>query len=216
MSTMRLLLDMDDPCLDQYREEIRGRVSVVISQRTTVTALLNENWRYAADCFKFFSVTNDDFVYRTEGWDVKMTHSINWWGNGTGISYANDLLQGVHMPTTSIVSRDIVQALGWLQMPRLIHLFGDNVWKHIGQRCDCLWYHPEVTIEHRHFFARKAVEDEIYKRTNSKAMYDDDKANYIKWLYGEAPGDIDKVKRLVAVKQQFLSARLPKTDKINP
>jgi hypothetical protein len=197
MSSLRLCLDNDDPQLDQYREGIRGRVSYTISIQNTITNLINDNWKYSADCFKWFCVTNDDFVYRSEGWDEKLIASLKAYGGGTGIVYGNDLLQGVHMPTTSIVSRDIVEALGWLQMPRLIHLFGDNVWKHLGQRAECLYYRPDVIIEHKHFYGGKAVEDEIYKRTNARSMYDADKANFIKWLYAESPGDIEKVKALV-------------------
>ena len=200
-SSLRLLLDNDDPLLNKYHELIRGRASCVISIQSTITNLINDNWKHSADCFRWFSVTNDDFIYRTDGWDEKLLASLEAYGGGTGIVYGNDLLQGVRMPTTSIVSRDIVEALGWLQMPRLIHLFGDNVWSHIGQKAECLFYRPDVIIEHKHFFGGKAVEDEIYKHTNSRSMYDADKANFIKWLYAESLVDIDKVKALVERKR---------------
>ena len=211
-SSLRLLLDNDDPMLDEYLATIKGRVSYVISLQDTITNLVNDNWKYSAECFQWFSVTNDDFVYQTDGWDEKLLASLETYGGGTGIAYGNDLLQGVRMPTTSIVSRDIVEALGWLQMPRLIHLFGDNVWSHIGKKAECLFYRPDVVIEHRHFHSRKSLEDATYQITNSKQMYDADKANYIKWLYTESPADIDKV-RAVVERNRPIRGQMP-TEKI--
>lgn len=196
MSTLKLYLDMDDPCLDEYLDLIGKKAGYTFGDRKPVTQIINENWQYSAECFKWFSVTNDDFVYRTNGWDLKLTGEILLHG-GLGIAYGNDLLQGINMPTSSVVSREIVEVLGWLQMPLLTHLYGDNVWKDIGIMAKCLFYRPDVIIEHKHFFGRKAQEDDIYRNTNSKEMYDKDGLAYYQWLRGCAKEDIKKVETLL-------------------
>jgi hypothetical protein len=196
MSTLKLLLDMDDPCLDEYISLIGSKVPYTIAQRKPVTNIINENWKFSSHCFRWFSVTNDDFIYHTDSWDLKMIGTLKLHG-GLGIVYGNDLLQMANMPTTSIISREIPEALGWLQMPLLTHLFGDTVWQLIGSKAQCLHYRADIIIEHRHYFARKADQDDIYKRTNSKEMYDLDTIAYMKWLNENAKEDIIKIQNLV-------------------
>ncbi len=196
MSTLKILLDMDDPCIDQYRDLIGKKCSYSIGFRNSITMLINESWQFSADCFKWFSVTNDDFIYKTDGWDLKLIGTLKLHG-GIGIVYGNDLLQGANMPTTSIVSREIADALGWLQMPRLTHLCGDNAWKIIGTRAGCLFYRDDVIIEHCHYMARKAKEDDTYKHTNAGAMYDRDLLALHNWITNEGDADCTKIKYLV-------------------
>lgn len=195
MSTLKLLLDNDDPCLEEYFE-LCSKVSFVVEERSTITKMINSHWESSSDCYKWFSVTNDDFIYKTDCWDLKLIGNLKLFG-GYGIAYGNDLLQGVNMPTTSVVSREIVNELEWLQMPRLTHLFGDTVWQTIGLNTKCLFYSPEVIIEHRHYMGNKAVQDDIYKKTNSREMYDRDTIAYMDWHVNDAKKDIEKVKNLL-------------------
>ena len=191
-SSLHLLLDMDDPCLDEYRLLVGGKVgSIVVDFQQTITKLINSNWGFSADCFRWFSVTNDDFVYRTDGWDEQLI------ARGPGIAYGNDLCAGVNMPTTSIISREIVEALGWLQLPTLTHLYGDCVWKHIGTEAKCLFYSKDVIIEHCHYFSNKAVKDETYRRTNSDEMYSRDSEAFKKWKLERASDDVEKIKAVL-------------------
>lgn len=205
MSTLKICLDINDPCLPEYQDLIGGSVPFVMGIQRPITEIINEYWQFAADCFRWFSVTNDDFLYKTDGWDIKLTGNIKTLEAGIGIAYGNDLLQGIHLPTTSIVSREIVEALGWLQMPGLTHLFGDNVWAHLGQNAGCLLYRPDVIIEHRHFFARKSAEDAIYKKTNSREMYDRDALAFHNWKISDGIKDVEKIKDLMQLR---VNARL--------
>ena len=202
IACLKVLIDFDDPLINEY-DKVGQYASIIKDFRKTTTERINDSWKGASECFKFFGVTNDDFIYRTDRWDEMLLASLDAFG-GSGIAYGNDLLQGIRIPTTSLISRDIIEALGWLQMPRLIHLYGDNVWAHIGNRVGCLLYRQDVIIEHRHFHAGKSVEDETYKRTNSSKMYDDDRANFIKWLYNECRDDIEKVKGVVEKTRLFI------------
>lgn len=195
MSTIKLYLDNDDPCLDEYRDTIKN-VSYEIDFRKPTTEIINSHWNNSAEIYKYFSTTNDDFIYRTKNWDLKLVSEIKLKG-GIGIAYGNDLLQGVNMPTTSVISREIVEALGWLQMPRLTHLFGDNVWHVIGKACNCISYRQDVIIEHIHAFSNKVGKDETFNRTNSQEMYRKDEQAFIQWLKEESKEDIEKVKEAI-------------------
>lgn len=186
---------MDDPCLDEYRDTIKN-VSYTIDFQKPTTQILNEHWKFSAECFKYFSATNDDFIYRTKDWDLKLRNSMIP-NKGLGIAYGNDLLQGINMPTTSIISREIVEALGWLQMPTLTHLFGDNVWHVIGRETKCIHYCKDVIIEHKHPFTGKVEKDETFHRTNSQSNYETDQRAFIKWLQEHKTSDIAKVKQVL-------------------
>lgn len=196
MSSLSIALDNDDPLLKEYIDVIKNTASYTIDIRKTTTEIINSKWQYAASCFKWFSVTNDDFIYHTDGWDSKLISTLRLHG-GKGIVYGNDLLASKHIPTTSVVSREIVEALGWLQLPTLTHLFGDNVWSTIGQKCCCLFYRDDVIIEHMHVFGNKMQPDDTHKQTNSPEMYKKDEAAFLSWLFNDSKNDILKVKEVL-------------------
>lgn len=188
-----ICIDEDDPQLEKYKELLKN-FKLVIGPRATTTEIINRNIDLE---YNYLSVTNDDFFYKTEEWDHKLIMSIIFGGN-PGIAYGNDLCAGVHIPTTSVISREIIATLGWLQLPGLKHLFGDNVWCQIGRGAKCLHYNQEVFIEHRHVFARKMQEDETFKFTNSKEMYEHDEKVFLDWLSNQSKIDVEKVKSLNA------------------
>lgn len=187
-----ICVDDDDPQLDKYKELLKN-FKLVIGSRATTTEIINRNIDLQ---YKFLSVTNDDFFYKTNLWDQELIKAITSTGKH-GIAYGNDLCAGIHIPTTSVISREIIEALGWIQLPGLKHLFGDNVWYHIGKHTKCLNYRKEVFIEHRHVFARKMQEDETFKFTNSKEMYEHDERVFLDWITNQSKIDIEKVKELL-------------------
>lgn len=199
ISSLIIALDIDDPSREENVSTIEKYtpqgIKYTLNIPITTTFLINK--KYFLDGFetRFYSVTNDDFIYHTEGWDVILTDEIKSKGK-VGISYGNDMLQGKNMPTTSVISREIVEALGWLQLPTLTHLYGDNVWKVIGTGANCLYYRPDVIIEHKHYFAKKVEQDETFLRTNSREMYQHDQLAFVKWMTEQSKLDIEKVKML--------------------
>ncbi len=141
--------------------------------------------------YAYYMPTNDDFVFKTSGWDNELISTIE--KNGKGIAYGNDLFQGENCPATSIISGEIVRALGWLQLPELTHLYGDRVWYMLGRGAKCLYYRDDVIIEHKHFVANKGEKDAIADKTNSDAMYNADGQVFANWLSGQAKSDLEKV-----------------------
>lgn len=199
ISSLTIALDNDDPFLYEYIDVFKGRVPYTIDIRKSTTEIINSKWRYCSDCYKYFSVINDDFIYHTEGWDEKLALMIKL-HKGKGIAYGNDLLAKSSIPTTSIISKDIVKAVGWLQLPTLEHLYGDNVWKYIGEKSGCLYYNDSVVIEHKHVFSGKMIADETHKRTNDRYMYIKDNNAFLEWINNQSKEDIEKVKGVLCQK----------------
>lgn len=185
-TVLLVVIDQDDPTLEEYMKIIHKDVIYRIQPRCTITEIFNQSY-LTYPHYKFYSCTNDDFVYHTPHWDLKLMEK-------DGISYGNDLFQGQNLPTTSVISGDIVRRLGWLQNPQLGNLYGDQTWKIIGETLNCLYYRDDVIIEHKHVFTGKAKTDNIYQQTNSSASYQRDREKFIKWLVTQYHLDIERIK----------------------
>jgi len=186
ISDLLICLDYDDPLVDEYEETEH---TVIIQERMTITNILNKAFKDYPD-YKYYHITNDDVVYRTKDWDYRLTEILKI--KKGGISYGNDLLSGGANPAHPCIDGRLVRALGWLQMPTLIHLYGDTVWKHIGHSIGKLFYLQDVIIEHETWMNLKADMDEVYKRTNNADMYKKDQEAWKHWLYNNSYEDIQK------------------------
>jgi hypothetical protein len=185
-SDLLVILDVDDKELFKYdRNAIKSELWVNTTYKTT-TDIINASFgmhrRYA-----FYSVTNDDFVYQTPGWDNILCQKRK-------ISYGNDLLAGADMPTTSVIDGDIVRALGWLQLPTTRFLNGDSAWKAVGHDLNALKYHKDVLIEHRHWSSGHRQPDETSMRTNNAEVVLDDGKAFKTWLHEQKNSDINRIK----------------------
>lgn len=158
---------------------------IIDSVSKTTTEAINLAFINNPD-YDAYHVTNDDVIYHTKGWDAILTSK-------KGINYASDLLQNENHPTFPMISGDIVRALGWLQCPTVEFLYGDTVWKYIGERIGLLNYFPNVIIEHKHFL-KTCYTDEIYAKTNSQKQYEKDQLGFVKWLSEQSHKDVEKVK----------------------
>lgn len=187
ISDLVIYLDRDDPTLNEYEIEHE----YIIGDRKTTTQIYNKALKDYPDC-RFYHLINDDAVYQTEGWDKIFMEKLLE-KNG-GICYGNDLLSNGALPAFPFIDGRIARALGWLQLPTLNHLYGDNAWKHIGHSLNKLFYMPEVIIEHRTWMNQKAEMDETYKRTNNADMYKQDYEAYHKWLHIESINDIKRIR----------------------
>ena len=186
---MIIRIDLDDPCLEKYMGFDCQIIDVIPGEQQSITQMINDCVSGNEMDYDFFSVVNDDFIYQTKNWDLILGYATC----GYGIAYGNDGIQGERMPTTSVISANLVHAVGWLQMPDLIGLYGDNVWKDIGQALGCLYYVPEVEITHMHPLQYREEKDDTFKNTNSQERYRADYATYLKWKKNDFPALIDKI-----------------------
>lgn len=175
---------------DQFNEylDIMGAtgVTALTSYPKTVTEHINDIFK-AFPQYDFYHITNDDVLYKTPNWDFKVMDLMR---NG-GIGYCNDLFQGKNLPTFPIISRDIAEAVGWLQQPTLNRLCGDTIWGEIGNGAKCLHYFDGIVIEHRHWLNGKREND----FPDYKKVYDMDRMKFANWLANDSVSDTRKVRQ---------------------
>ncbi len=195
-----LSTDADDPTLRAYEtitDATRCVVMVVNGQPAGHVAAINVAAHLAVANGVFaIAKLDDDHMPLTHGWDAELLAALR--DLGSGIVYANDLLQGQSLPTAVAMTTDIVRELGFMGPPTLRHLYVDNFWKDLGEAAGCLRYLPDVVIEHRHPFAGKAPMDEGYRRANAPSSYDNDGSAYNDYRATEFDADVVKVKALLA------------------
>lgn len=132
----------------------------------------------------------DDHRVLTDGWDAELCDSAGEWG----VAYGNDLNQGSRLPTSVVMSANIVKALGYFAPPTLEHLYCDNFWLEIGQGVDALTYRGDVRIEHLHPTVAKSKWDEQYRRVNALAQFTRDGEAWAAYRETELGAAIDRIK----------------------
>jgi hypothetical protein len=186
-TSLEACLDGDDPKISDYITECAiSNISFHISNRKSVTKHINDayerNYQY-----NYYHITNDDVIYHTKLWDLTLMQKLE--DEGGGISYGKDLLwENGELPTFPVISKNVVNALGWLQYPGLDRYFGDTVWGEIGRFSKSLYYIPDVIIEHKHHINGKRSMDNMDGDLNS------DRMKYLNWIANESISDIKKVK----------------------
>lgn len=168
---------------------------IMLTKKESITNLINA---VRINNYDYISVTNDDFIYHTLGWDAILINTIEL-KKGYGIAFGNDGNNNTELPTTAVMSTILFKALGWVQLPTLQHLCGDMVWQYLGKQLNCLYYNPNVHIEHQHFMFKKSNKDGVYERTNSKEMYIKDNEAFRHWVRNESIEDIDRIRQAVGL-----------------
>lgn len=166
----------DDPELKNYMFHVKHWPHVIL-KRQSITGIFNVVVKTVPD-MKYYMPSNDDSVFKTKDWDIKLMGLIEKNG-GSGIAFGNDTIKGSGMCTTPVISSDFVRAVGYLQMPRLTHLYGDNVWHTIGRGTNRLSYDEEVVIERQNM--------------EGKAIHQDDAVALQQWMKSQAKKDVSKI-----------------------
>lgn len=181
-NTIVLGLDVGDPFISSYP---RYTNRILCKAGSTVTEVINSIYNQFPD-YDYYHIINDDVLFHTKYFDTKLMNILKDYGGG--IAYGNDLFQGQGLPTFPFISSEIIEAIGYLQMPKLNRYCGDTVYADIGHLCDCLYYLGEVIIEHRHKLAGKGVDDV------DMDTYQKDLVEYFKWTKDGRSEDCRKVK----------------------
>jgi len=185
---LRVLVDDDDPTLADYGTD------VVVGPRRRIGPLLNDVSASLVDDYDVIGFMGDDHCPRTRRWDAAILAASSPWS----VVYGDDLFQGENIPTAVFMGSSLIRELGYFNPPGCEHLYLDNAWKLYGQYLGTLRYLPDVVIEHVHYLAGKAVEDDLYREVNAPAMYAHDQRVYTEWANGQAAVDLDRVKAAMA------------------
>lgn len=162
------VVDHDDPKAEEYVRMGLNRL-IVIHDRLRLGGTLNWAARKYTELYDAIGFLGDDHLPRTEAWDLRVLQALDVeTGQAPRVVYGNDLLQGVNLPTAVFMHSRIIQALGYMVPPGMVHLYLDNFWKELGEALDGLVYLPEVVIEHMHPVAGKADWDDRYAEVNAR------------------------------------------------
>jgi hypothetical protein len=183
-------LDTDDA---HNYEPIEG-VWYLIKERQRFVAWTNEAARLYAHDFRFLGAVGDDFVPRTVGWDAAVAETLTRFG--TGLCYGNDLLQGENLPTACFMTSDIVETLGYMNPPSLIHMYPDNFWLELGRALGRIEYLPEVILEHLHPSKGKSPSDPVYEESDS--LMERDRLAFVRYMHEGFDADVAKIRRMLA------------------
>jgi hypothetical protein len=181
--------------LDGYRVEVNDRMPI----DKIYSDAIRTNSKY-----DYFFLLNDDMVFRTKDWGKILVNEIIKKGNGWGVAFGDDMIHSGKLmrPTVAVVSGNILGVLGFI-MPPGFALCGD--W-YLGDLCagaGCLFYRPDVVIEHKHVLVQKAELDETYRSTfngeNKVTVQVRQDIAYKKYQVEQLPKDIQKLKDAMCV-----------------
>lgn len=172
-----VVLDYDDPLLDGYRAVTLppGWSLILEPKHETFGALQNsvfDRWPHN----EWYGMIADDVVPLSDGWDKKLVETAGI----DGVSYGYDSINQGRSFTHGVLGGDFVRDLGWLILPGLDRLYGDNVIIDLAKEKGVLRYCPDVILEHLHFSNGKAPMDETYRKnnaTNDREIYEAWKAS---------------------------------------
>ena len=182
-SDLIVIVDDDEPQMDAYLQ-LGCDVLMVEKQGKGMAKPLNFAARHYAHKYRHFAFLGDDHRPRTKYWDNTFINALD--ELGTGLVYGNDLLQGENLATAVAMTGNIVNALGGMVPPDMIHLYLDNFWMTLGKDLNALHYIPEVVLEHLHPIAGKAEWDEGYMAVNAEEVYSADKKALDDYLASDA------------------------------
>jgi len=157
------LIDSDDDESKEYLEEFvaandpsRERTHIIINTDVEKPHLANfYNKMYEETKFKdpgtLVSMTGDDMVFATDGWDRKILDAANQ-TQGMGIIYCDDdYVQHENLCVNLFVTRALVEATGKPFMcPYYAADYIDTVWMNVGIGSSLLRYLGDVKIRHEH------------------------------------------------------------------
>lgn len=180
-----LLFAIDD---DDRNYPIVPGVKYRVGPRLRMCGTLNAAAVENAKHYKYLGFMGDDHRTRTQGWDSFVVHALQ----DHNVAYGNDLLQGERLPTAVFLRSEIVQKLGYMAPPALVHLYLDNFWLELG-RATSIKYLPDVIIEHLHPMAGKAEWTEQYREVNDQSVYDADQRAFSEYMAQQFAADLEKL-----------------------
>jgi hypothetical protein len=190
----QIVLGVDEDQMDLYHGISAGDCWMITAPRMNCAKWSNRLAQFGlAGEFTYLASVSDDQVPETPGWDSLLIAAIEDMG-GTGIAYGNDGLMGQNLPTSWVMSADIVQALGWMYCPPMTRLFCDNVIKDLGEQAGCLAYLPDVVIRHLHWTSGLSPKDQT--AIDGEGAWAHDEKAYHEWQAGRMAGDVAKIKNL--------------------
>lgn len=181
-------IDLDDETVYpeglNYSKNPRARFSGTLNNVT------QKNQGY----FAYFAA-GDDHLIETPDFDSIVLDDLH--DLGTGFVYGPDGLMNEHLPTFGAMTGDVVETLGYMSLPELIHLYVDNWWKDLFSALGKLKYNSNLRVSHLHPSGGFTSWDEQYKEVNDPAMYEHDSKAYEAYKVTRFAEDVEKLRALL-------------------
>lgn len=183
----------EDPCIKEYKAlDLSGMncVSIVYGKDRNMVNVLNYlSTTLYPDC-DYYSEVNDDHVFISNGWDIKMMCAINKKNNGVAIAYGYTK----NLPTATMFGGILVRSFGYFFPPEFNHTWVDNWLADIGFFSNILTYVPTVIIEHRHHLFGLAEKDSVYDSVDKDMSHGN--SEYFDWVKTRRDNDCAEIERL--------------------
>jgi len=196
--TAALLAVIDDDDTATYDGlEYPPGTQVQVIPRMPLAAKINHVTVPLAARYDAIIIVGNDHTFDTPHWDTILLGAMDGIG-GSGIVYPDDKRRHDNAEI-SLISTDIIQALGWFCEPTLHHYWADNVISDIGRHAGCLLYCPEAVVEHHHYSRDPSTPfDETYAYGESFGTQD--YQAYQAWRRTRMRDDVETVKKVLAAK----------------
>jgi hypothetical protein len=190
------VIDDDDEATYDGLEYPPG-TQVQVIPRKPLAAKINQVAVPLAASYEAIIVVGNDHTFDTPHWDTILLDALDGIG-GSGIVYPDDKRRHDNAEI-SLISSDIIRALGWFCEPTLKHYWAGNVISDIGRHAGCLRYCPEAVIEHHHYSRDPATPfDETY--AYGESFGPQDFQAYQEWRRTRMADDVETVKKVLAAK----------------
>jgi len=170
-SSIEIILYIDADDLLSYGIEMQG---------LKVTKLINPPGRSMGQIFKecyevstgrYIMLMNDDAVFRTKDWDLRVIDVFSKFQDDIAFVYCNDLDQGEKVPTFPILSRRVCELMGGVCPTGYLNLHIEShiidIFKQLKKYGhDRIVYLSDVIIEHLHYAIGKSKRDDTYMKKN--------------------------------------------------
>ena len=152
----------------------------LISSRETMGKMTNIT--YEASRGRFIMLMNDDVIFRTAEWDIRVGQSLKAFNDEIILISGNDLYQRGGVGTFPILSRTTCKLMGGICPPEYKYSHIDTHLYDIFKKLVSLGYNrfvylPGVIFEHMHYEVGKSTMDEIYRAKDPRV----DELLYIAW-----------------------------------
>jgi len=167
-----LYLNEDDEKLGEYLKIFKS--NYVIGPRKYLAAAYNFLFEKYGENFKWFAPCNDDHIFFTPQWDIKLISIINELGRDWGLAAAEDRLTNwaeYQHPSGCVVSGSIPRTLGYFIWPAIRHIGIDCYFMRLMRGIDRLYHSKDIVIEHRHWLNGKRPLDANYKWVYNQEQY---------------------------------------------
>lgn len=185
--------DDDDPTLDESKRAA-GHGYIWTGPRDGLGGWTNKMWHELEHDFRYFMSMGDDHFPVTHGWDKLMVAALEAHGGGFAYCWNGHHQEIRNFPEMCMISAPVLSALGWVCEPTMKHYCVDVVWMELGDAAECLYYLPDVNIQHRHWMFPEdpGPRDDTYWEAQERG-HEDVQAHTV-WKAERLAADAAKVK----------------------